>query len=659
MAWLTQWWMLLATLLVVFIPGLVAAWSIGLRRLGAWAFAPLGSVAIISVVATAYGVVSIPWTLLSSILGVAVVAVGLVTCRFLFRIRPAPQRAAGARWPVLVGLVTGATLLTVRVTAYIGDPGNISQTNDAAFHLGAVRAIIEHANASSFGLAGLIDPAASGAFYPGAWHATDSIISMLTGDIAVSTNMLALVFAAVVWPLGVTWLTQVVTGRRLAAAAAAVMSSMLVIFPLEMIQYGVLYAYFLGVALLPAGIAVVVALTVRGGVRAAPTVGRVAAPILGFVMAVAAIGLAQPSVVLALGLALWLYTAGTVVMRWSRLGAKRWGAMAGLVVALAILAGAWWAMGRLVTAGVWRAVRSGGDALIEILTAGFVKTPPAWWVSVLLAVGLVAVVRHARSRWLAFGWFAFAFLAFVAYAVRNELARVLLVGPWYSDPYRLAALVPVMMIPVAAVGVVVLVDKGTKLWMRRRRTGPSPGTRRGVVRARLGAVAVGLLMVIGIITVAVQPVVLRFKLLDGFAESESPYWVTENAWLSVDERTLLSRVGDQVPEGARVLGNPHTGAALGYFLTGVDIYPAKWQVPRHSAYSVLKTRLHDASTDPEVCEAVHALGAEYVLDFGIGTRNAPGTVEQMPGFTAFDGVAGFELVDREGEAELWRITACG
>src|SRR5690606_1732145 len=155
---------------------------------------------------------------------VAVIAALLVAVRLLVRIPEARPRAVGARWPVVATLVVAAALLIVRVTVYIGDPSNISQTNDAAFHLGAVRAIIEHANASSFGLAGLIDPAAIGGFYPGAWHAVDSIVSLMTGDIAVSTNMLALVFSVAVWPLGIAWLTQVATGRRLAAAAAAAMS---------------------------------------------------------------------------------------------------------------------------------------------------------------------------------------------------------------------------------------------------------------------------------------------------------------------------------------------------------------------------------------------------------------------------------------------------
>jgi len=658
-AWLTQWWTFVATMLVVFAPGMVAARAIGLRRLGAWAFAPVGSVAMISLVATVYAFAGIHWSLLSAALGLAATAALMVAARLVLRLPVSRPRVVGARWPVVLSLVVAASLLTVRITAYIGDPMNISQTNDASFHLGAVRAIIEHGRASSFGLAGLIDPAAVGGFYPGAWHATDSLVALLSGgidSIAVATNALTLVVAVVVWPLGVAWLTQVATGRRLATAAAAAMSAGLVIFPLEMIQYGVLYAYFLAAALLPAAIGAVVVLTKRWH-RSGGVPERVAAAVLAATMAIAAIGNAQPSVLLAWGLALWLYAAGGTFGMWRRHERGRLWALAGTFVALALLSATWWKMGRMVTAGVWSAVRRGPEALVEILSAGFVKSPPSWWIAALLFVGLAAMIRRGGARWLAAGWFAFAFLAFVAYAVRNETARVLLVGPWYSDPYRLAALVPTVMIPVAAFGVVWLVDLAA-LWLRRRRVRGSRAASHSVVRARVGAVAIGVLLAIGICVVSAQPVVLRYKLMDGFAESEPPFVVNENAWLDPDERALLARLADEVPDGATVLGNPHTGAALAYFLTGVDVFPAKWQVPRNGAYSLLKKQLPHAAADPAVCDAVRELGASYVLDFGEGDVG-PGTVQKMPGFTGFEGVDGFELVDQEGDAKLWRITACG
>jgi hypothetical protein len=259
-------------------------------------------------------------------------------------------------------------------------------------------------------------------------------------------------------------------------------------------------------------------------------------------------------------------------------------------------------------------------------------------------------VRRPAWRWLAVGWFAFTAFAFVSGGVRNELVRVLLVGPWYSDPARLAALVPIMMIPVAAAGVL-LVDAAAASVARRARSD------RVAMRAVLGPVAAGLLLAIGVVVVAAQPLVLRYNMKEHVRETASTYGIATHSWLDRDESALLSRVSGEVPAGVRVLSNPGTGAAFGRFLTGVDIYPPRRGVPENPDYTVLKKRLKDAATSVVVCDAVRAMNAGFVLDFGLGDEGF-GRFEEMPGFTGLEGVPGFQLVDREGAASLWRITAC-
>ncbi|WP_417562174.1 DUF6541 family protein [Microbacterium sp.] len=668
MAWFAQWGAFLATALVVFVPGLVAAWAIGLRRLAAWAFAPVGSVAMISAVATVFGFARIPWNLPTAVIGIAAIALILVVCRLALRVRRNDLVVADPRWPVAAGLIVGAVLITVRVTTYIGDPSHISQTSDAVFHLGAVRAIIEHQAASSFGLAGLLDPAAIGGFYPGAWHEADSLITLIMGlfggtlvtDIAVATNALALTIAAVVWPLGIAWLTQVATGRRWAAAAAGVMSAGLVIFPLELLQYGVLYPYFLAVAMVPASIAAVIALSrqtwspVSALVGDQTRAGRITAVILAFGMGSVAIGNAQPSALLAFWLAVWLCAVGGTVLLWRMRHASRWWASAGVLVAVPLLVVAWVSMGGARSA-VWDPKASGSHAALTIVSGGFVESPPAWWVSVLMFVGLIAVLRRTGARWLALGWFAFAFLAFVAYAVHNEFVRSLSVGPWYSDPYRLAALVPVMMIPLAAAGVTWIIDLCVALVSRRA----DPGS--NAMGVGVGVAAVTVLALIGIAVVAAEPLVLRYQVNSHTPQTQSSYAVDDASWLHPDERALLERLGTVVPKGAVVLDNPGTGGAWGYYLSGVDVYPAKWQPPTDADYVLLKKELHKVATDQAVCDAVRALKADYVLDFGPGGAEEPGLpgpAKKMPGFTGFEGVRGFQLIDHQGDAQLWRITEC-
>lgn len=657
MAWLTQWWTFAVTVLVVFAPGFVAARSLGLRRLAAWAFAPVASIAMIVLLAIVYPFVRIAWTPLSATIGLAVLAAAFVVGGRLLRIPARDIELRGSRWPVVAGLVGGALLVAARFIVYIGDPANVSQSNDAPFHLGAVRAILDGANASPLGLGGLVDPEARGSFYPGAWHAVASLTSGLSGaGIPEAANVLSVVVAALVWPLGIAWLAQAATGRRLAGAAAAALSPALLAFPLLLIQYGILYAYLIAVAILPAAAAVVVVLA-----RGARLDGRDARPFerptalgLAIGMALLAVAVAQPSLLLAWGVLVGFFGVSCAVRAWrseTATTARRRTIAVTIVAGAVVLAAAWLGLSTLVDAGFWGPVRSLPRAAVDIASSGYAGTHRAWWVSALVAVGIAGAVWIPRVRWVAASWFVFAGLYVVAAAVGTPWIRLPLVGPWYGDTYRFAALLPVVSIPLAAVGAVVLADAVASAL--RRRSPHSPADRR---EAAIAWIAIASVLAVGAAVFAREPLVQRYHVATGQVEERSRFVIADDTWLSIDERALLERLSSNVPTGARVIGNPGTGAAFGYALSGVDVYPAKWQLPRDPAFAVLGDGLVDAATDPSVCAAVDDLGAEYVLDFGPGERGTGREV--LPGLTGFDGREGFELVDREGSASLWRITGC-
>ena len=142
-----------------------------------------------------------------------------------------------------------------------------------------------------------------------------------------------------------------------------------------------------------------------------------------------------------------------------------------------------------------------------------------------------------------------------------------------------------------------------------------------------------------------------------YVDSQSRYVSNDASFLSPDERQLLERLAGSVPQDALVIGNPSTGSGFGYLFSGVDVYPRTWAVPSSDGWEVLGERLHSAGSDPTVCEALASYGSpQFVLDFGAGDTS-PGRYV-LPGFTDFAGRAGFELVDQQGAASLWRITAC-
>lgn len=644
MAWLAQSWTLLVALIVLFAAGMPAARATGLRGLGQWAFAPVASTAMVVLLAIVYPLARIPWNGLTAAVGlIALVVLCLLAARLL-RVPAARTTVRDGRGLLALGLAGGVAGGAARVVAYIGDPESVSQSNDAPFHLGAVRAILEQGTATPFGLGGLVDPEAPGAFYPGAWHAVTSLVAAYSGaDIPVATNVMTVVVAAVVWPLGAAWLAHAATGRRLAAAAAAALSPALIAFPLLLVQYGILYSYLLAVALVPAALAALIVLSARSD-DARP--GRIVARSVAAAMGLLALATAQPSVILAWALLTLLYSAGRFRSSWPGLSRReRIAGTAGVILAAGGLAVLWWRMSLLVTADYWGAVRTPAQAALDLASGGYAGTPTAWAVSALALIGAAVSVRRRSTAWLTVAWLALALLYGVAASLDTQLLRLPLVGAWYGDTYRLAALLPLLTVPLAAVGVVALVDLSARLL-------PSART---ATRA-LPWAAVLLILALGATAVALQPVVQRHHVANGVTETQSRFVSDASTWLSPDERTLLERLAQTVATGERIIGNPGTGAAFGYALSGADVYPAKWQVPLAPAYGVLAQGLRDASSEPAVCDAVAALDVAYVLDFGAGDRGT-GRV-RMPGLTGFAGQSGFELVDSEGSASLWRVTAC-
>ena len=218
---------------LVLIPGaLLLRGTLRLRGLALWASAPVASVAMVVIAALVLGFTPVSWSPLSLAIALLVmVLAGWGLGRLLGR-PVTDETTSGARWFLPLGIALGVVFGGWRLIAYIQDPAGISQTNDSVFHMNAIRYVLDTADASSLHISAVIGGTG---FYPAAWHAIVSTVVMLTGsEIAVAANAVTLVIGAVIWPLGVAWLTRTVTGSRTTGAMAAILSPALQMFPLLM-----------------------------------------------------------------------------------------------------------------------------------------------------------------------------------------------------------------------------------------------------------------------------------------------------------------------------------------------------------------------------------------------------------------------------------------
>lgn len=631
---------LAVAVLIVFAPGILALYGVGLRGLALVAYAPLFSIAATALSALAFGQVGIPWTPLGWAIAMLVL-VGLTwLCGRLIGTSPdRPEREPlGSRRLLLIGLGLGVVFGAWRLITYIGDPAGISQTNDAVFHMNALRFILETGDASSLHVNAVIG---GRSFYPAAWHGIASLVILSTGaSIPVAANVVTLVIGALIWPLGLAWLARTVFRSGTVAAYTAVLSGALQAFPLLMFQWGVLFPNALSTAIVPAGIAVVIVQVRR--FRRDPDWRSATRLVLFVAVSAGAILLAQPAAFLIWAAVTLVWVTFFVFSRDSGLD-RRWavGIAAAGWIGLAVI---WGFLARGTSGSHWPPFRGKLEVFVDVLLNGQVRMPSAFAISALMIVGLVVAVRRAEFRWFAVAWGGVSLLYVLVAAIGNEFIREDILGAWYADPYRITALAPLVVMPLAALGLDVLV----RFVARRLGRAEDDST-----FSSIGLVVAALVMLL--ITLLRSTAMPAF--LEGTFDRDSRYHAAVDAYLNPDERALLEELPDFVDADDRVLGNPSAGTAFGYFLSGVDVYPRTWSPPRNEDWAVIAERLRDAGTDPQVCDALQVYSdPEFVLDFGPsegGSGKFP-----APGMTDFAGQPGFELVAEQGDASLWRITAC-
>ncbi|CEA08643.1 hypothetical protein BN1051_02000 [Arthrobacter saudimassiliensis] len=545
-------------------------------------------------------------------------------------------------------------MLLRRIVFFMGEPAAISQTFDNIFHLNAVRYVLDTGSASSLTLGEMN----GGGFYPAGWHGLVSGVVLLTGaEIPIATNMVAIAVAALVWPLGCVFLTRQIVGDRiLPMLAAGVLSAAFGAFPILMLDFGVLYPNVLSISLLPIVLgALLPAVGLSGqSVSGQPVVWRW----LVVLAAVPGLALAHPSTLMAL-LALmvpvavraWWRQASRI--RWAERGTVMTGVLSTivLIMGLLVLAVLWYYVRPVKEDAFWGPIESPGQAVGEVITGTQMGRPFSWSLFVLIVVG-IGVLVAGRCWWLVgmFGVLGFLYVAVAGFPMGDT--RWFFVGIWYNDPTRLAALIPVIAVPLTAVAATFLVQR---LWILvGRKTVADLYTESSrIQRPTLAAFAGAVLMVVVLTAFTQQAPNIRYAAANAVASYQVG---PDSALLNQDEMELLSRLDEKLPEDAVVVGNPWNGSGLAYALSDREsVFTHTFYEVPESAH-ILADRLNQAGEDPEVCAAVEELGVDYVLDFG--HREVHG------GDHGFDGLDDLQengvgrVIDVVGDAKVYEITAC-
>lgn len=669
MTWLSALPVAVVALGWVLLPGLAVTGLLGVRGVAAWSAAPALSIGALAVSAVVAPLLGLPWSPATAAIGAAVLAGVALVLRRPTRGgpprddgdgdsdgdpdrdgTPGSARIRGAA--ALLGLTAAAAAAAVTTALGTGGLDRLSQTYDAVFHYNAVAEVLDTRNASSLVLGALAEPGAASAFYPAAWHDLVSLVVLTAGvPIPVASNVTAAVVAGVVWPLSCLLLVRHVVGRSAAAMLATpVVAVGFIAFPWSLMGFGVLWPNLLGLALLPVGLALVVALCGLGRHRAL-TRGQLV--VVG-TATVVALALAHPNTLFSLAvLALapigwWLATAVRAL-----LVAGRWAVGGGILVALAaVAAAAVLVLDSPLLLAVrtfdWPAFQTGPQAAGEVLLNATNRRDAAWALSLVVVVGAVVAVRAAATSWLVPAHLLSGGLFLLAASVESPIGAAL-TGPWYNDSYRLAAMIPVTGVPLAVLGLVAVGERAAP-WLDGVRPGSGndrPGLRAGVLSAAATAVLV----------LASSGMYLR-EHADYLRTVYDP--PSEATLLTTQHRAFLERAAALLPPDAVVAQNPWTGSAVLWALTDRKVlFPhldGSWTADQR----YLADHLDEVATDGEVCAAARRLGIDHVLSGAVQFWPWDPRSGDYPGLDDVAGAPGFELVTRaEGSSyALHRITAC-
>lgn len=640
-------WLDLATatavaLALVFVPGLVITIAAGLRGLWLPALAAPAGASVIGITAVVAPIVGLAWSA-AAVGAVAIVAaLVLLALRLLvWRRQPSDADTRSRGVVTLLAVVIAAVITTTQLIFVIGSPENISQTFDNVFHLNAVRYILDNNNASPLFVASMTSAGLPPSFYPTGWHAIASLVVIVTGvSIPVASHATMLLFAAVAWPIGIILLTRTLGARsRAGLLVAGVAAASFPAFPLLPIDYGVLFPYMMGLSLVPASLAAVL------GVRFAASLAERARWLVVVLGAIPGLAIAHPGALMAF-LLFAAVIAALGVVSFLRSGAGRRakmlaGACAGIGVV--VFCGLWYMVRPEAAARSWLPDETVAQAIGEVLTASPARSALNVVMASLVIVGVIVCARRRSQSDLVV--LAIALTSAILYVVVSGLPywtpRDMLVGVWYDNSPRLAALLPIMWVPLATRGY-----EEASAWVRAtllaRRTSP-------VVVRRTVAVATVVLVVavpqFTVMRVAVNHAAANYRFTDSAA------------LLSTDERELITRIPALVPADAVIAGSPWTGTSLAYALAGRRVLMAHTLTATTSDTDLINEDLDEATAESPVCGAVRREKVDFVLDFG--SREIHGDHHPFPGLEDLKDSNAVELVDRVGEAALYRVTACG
>ena len=677
----------------LYVPG---SFILKAARLSVWksiAFAPLVSIVLYCVLGIAYAKVGVFATGLNILLPVLVFSLVLFgISELLHRMRSAQQADRAQRalsWTSFIPaayVLVGIVLYSVVYLTALPTVDNVAETYDNVFHFNLIRSFAESgawstliANANPYLDTVGVYPAPltnGGGYYPAAWHLICALpVSLLDVPVGLASNATNFTFVACVYPLSMCYLLQKLFGSdRLAVTLGIFITFAFGAYPWVLLVHWPLYPNLVAMTMAPLLCAAFIGATQKGMAR-----GQRVAPALLFIVGVLAEAFCQPNAVFfaMLFLAPYVVCEGSrSVQEWRarvagkrassmRFSASRW--LSGAVITLLII-GFWYVLFKTpflqpTVNYYWAPIMSASQAAASSISLSLALPYPQYALGVLVLIGIAFIVFKKREYlWLLVSY-VFAIVLFIAAAsLDNCWLKHFLSGFWYTDPYRVAAMVGMAGIPIAILGLLVLCKLAQWLVAKvRRRSAERASTRMRVV-------VNGVIVVLVCCAVYIPGVVgsygsgMFFHLHDLAGAHNAG---TEGVPYDDEEKHFVDRVNEIVNDDDVVLNHPYDGSMMAYGLSDIPTYYRSitgYGSKNETADSaLLREKLSSLATDEEVRAVLESISADYVLILENDQQRMMRFYHNYDqgawdGFESItDSTPGLELVLSDGEMKLYKI----
>lgn len=545
-------------------------------------------------------------------------------------------------------------------------------------------------------------------FYPTLFHSFAAVTAAITGlNEALTENVVWFVFVAVIYPVGVCALLQTIGKKNL---VASVLTSFVVFaqlaFPLRMVTVHAVFPNVAGFCLVPTVVAVFILsfnekTSCKEVCTSTHSVQKFSVNVhtlcLCF-MGIIALALVHPSADFLWAIFVLPFVLCNLLPSFVQYLSKKFELTKPkriilLICLECVILGSAIGMWNIVLNSsfmaptvnfLWEIYVDPIKSIITVLNFGLLMNMPQILFAVAFWIGFISCILNKNYRWLIL---AFLMTAVIYVASLSEILPIkrFFSGFWYTDPERTAAMVAIAAVPVVIIGmetaITLLFDlikhgiktvkegnKGEKINSENSACTISANGDQSSCKPCMFIKNSGILMCIIAVLwgcallspwdLASLPRRERSELRWGIVWLNEVFEPREHTTYKASEDEFVKKAL-QIVGNDLVVNNPYDGSLVLNSLYGMNIfYRAKVESEELPQSVIIRTKLNEVATNPEVQRAVRETGARYVLLLDLENPALLGDQSYFfSGLQITDEIPGFEIVLREGPYRLYRITA--